>query len=224
MAEIDQSINDFARDENGNLVDNDIYIKCRKGRIYHYGRSIILKCYVNSVGTGRNILKAIGMEQGIELDKYFYEKDNKQIYDYKNFYKELSSTKIVFNIEETDAEILWKFHDKNTELMARHLQALTLGADISPFSTRNLPRVKYEINNEQLQSYKEIINQITNNNFLFISQLTNRFISEIMSKDKAYKDKNIKDIQRKKMIKGNKEFIHSEGFWDKYIQFLKENI
>ncbi len=49
-------------------------------------------------------------------------------------------------------------------------------------------------------------------------------MSEIMSKNKVYKGKNLKEIQKKKMIKGKKEFIHSEGFWDEYIQFLKENM
>lgn len=223
ISDIDAHTNDFPRDETGKIEDNDVYIKCRKGKIYHYGRNTLV-CYVPSLGAGRNVLKSIAEKQGVDLNKYFYEENNNKIYDYENFYKELLSTNILFDIEETDSEVLWKFKDKDIELMAEIMQAQTSGADISPFSTRNLPKVKYEINNDDLREYKEITNQISEGNFLIISQLTNRFMSEIMSKSKAYKGKNLKEIQKKKMIKSKKEFIHSEGFWDKYIQFLRENI
>lgn len=223
ISDVDEHTNDFPRDDTGKIEDNDVYIKCRKGKIYHYGRNTLV-CYVPSLGAGRNVLKSIAEKQGIDLNKYFYGENNNKIYDYENFYKELLSTNILFDIEETDSEVLWKFKDKDIELMAESMQAQTSGADISPFSTRNLPKVKYEISNDDLREYKEITNQISEGNFLIISQLTNRFMSEIMSKSKAYKGKNLKEIQKKKMIKGKKEFIHSEGLWDKYIQFLRENI
>lgn len=223
ISDIDENTNDFPRDETGKIEDNDVYIKCKKGKIYHYGRNTLV-CYVPSLGAGRNVLKSIAEKQGVDLNKYFYEENNNKIYDYENFYEKLLSTNILFGIEETDSEVLWKFKDKDIKLMAEVMQAQTSGADISPFSTRNLPKVKYEINNDDLREYKKITNQISEGNFLIISQLTNRFMSEIMSKSKAYKGKNLKEIQKKKMIKSKKEFIHSEGFWDKYIQFLRENM
>lgn len=223
LSDIDENTNDFPRDETGKIEDNDVYIKCKKGKIYHYGRNTLV-CYVPSLGAGRNVLKSIAEKKGVDLNRYFYEEHKNKIYNYESFYKELLNTNILFDIEETDSEVFWKFKDKHIELMAEVMQAQTSGADISPFSTRNLPKVKYEINNDNLREYKEITEQISGGNFLIISQLTNRFISEIMAKSKAYKGKNIKEVQKKKMIKGKKEFIHSEGFWDKYIQFLKENM
>lgn len=222
LSEIDKNTNDFPRDERGVIEDNDVYIKCRKGKIYHYGRNVLV-CYVPSLGVGRNILKLIANRLDIDLNKYFYEENNKNVYDYENFYNSLLDTKIIFDIEETDSEILWKFKDKDIELMAEVMQAQTNGADISPFSTKNLPKEKYEINTDDLRLYKEIKDSISKETLLSLGRLTNRFISEIMAKNKLYKNVNMKELMRKKMLKG-KEFIHSEGFWNEYLKFLRENI
>lgn len=59
-AAIDQSTNDFCRDEHGNLENNmDVWIKCANGiKIFHYGGST-LQVYIPSIGRGRNIIKYI---------------------------------------------------------------------------------------------------------------------------------------------------------------------
>ena len=57
-AAIDQSTNDFCRDEHGNLENNmDVWIKCANGiKIFHYGGST-LQVYIPSIGRGINIIK-----------------------------------------------------------------------------------------------------------------------------------------------------------------------
>ncbi len=226
-ANIDMTTNDFPRDMNDKIEDYDVYIKCRKGQIYHYGRSTLV-CYCNSLGSGRNILKAIAEEIGINYREYTSEIQNKngetlKSYDYDTLYKLLEENGIVFNIEETDSELLWRFKDKDIELMTKYMQAQTSGSNISPFSTKNLPKQKYEISADDLNVYREITNSIPKDDLLTLSHLTKRFISEIMTKSKQYKNINIKQTMKKKMLKG-KEFIHSEGFWNEYLKFLKENI
>ena len=116
-----------------------------------------------------------------------------------------------------------KFKDKDIEMMTNYMQAQTSGASMSPFSTRNLPKEKYEINNEDLHLYEEIKDSISKDSLLDFGRLTSRFIYENMAKNKQYKRINMKELMKKKMLKG-KEFIHSEGFWNEYLKFLRENI
>ena len=53
---IDKITNDFPRDENGMLEQNDIYIDCMGGsQITHYGHSTLM-AYIPSLGRGHNIL------------------------------------------------------------------------------------------------------------------------------------------------------------------------
>ncbi len=226
-ANIDMNTNDFPRNESGSIEDYDVYIRCRKGQIYHYGRNILV-CYCNSLVVGRNVLKAIAEEIGINSSEYVSETENKngeitKSYDYDTLYKLLEENGIVFDIEETDSEVLWKFKDKDIEMMTNYMQAQTSGASMSPFSTRNLPKEKYEINNEDLHLYEEIKDSISKDSLLDFGRLTSRFIYENMAKNKQYKRINMKELMKKKMLKG-KEFIHSEGFWNEYLKFLRENI
>ena len=83
-SEIDQRTNDFCRNDKGELENNqDIYIKCAKGIRIYHYGGGILLVYIPSKGRGRNIIK------------------NESIKDF------------IFDIEETDSEVLFKFKDKN---------------------------------------------------------------------------------------------------------------
>ena len=66
-AAIDQSTNDYPRDDSGGIDPSfdDIYIKCYGGaQIYHYGFSTLV-AYIPSIGRGHNILKAIANDIGL---------------------------------------------------------------------------------------------------------------------------------------------------------------
>ena len=66
---IDKITNDFPRDENGMLEQNDIYIDCMGGsQITHYGRSTLM-AYIPSLGRGHNILIAIAKELNVPEDR-----------------------------------------------------------------------------------------------------------------------------------------------------------
>lgn len=58
---------------------------------------------------------------------------------------------------------------------------------------------------------------------MIISRITNSFINSVMAKSKPYKKVDIKSLMRKKMLKG-KEFIHSEGYWNQYIDYLETQL
>lgn len=213
MAHIDQNTNDFPRDERGNIDSDDVYIKCAYGnQIYHYGRSTLM-AYIPSTGRGHNILYALAKELcGV-----------KERIPYEELYLLLEQQGKIWDIVENDKEIEFKFYAKDIELIAKYLKPQTGGANISPFSSRNLPKRKYDIGSIDLQEYREIINKIPKGNILIIKNLTSQFLSDILKKDKVYRRVDINTDMKKKMLKG-KEYIHYIGKWNEYIKFLKENI
>ena len=233
---IDRSTNDFPKKLDGTNEDIDMYIDCKKGKIFNYGYGT-LQAYVPKLGSGRNILKSIGKELNIDIDNYFCTRETKKgdiykdkdgnplkFYDYDSFYKKLQDQGIIFDVSETDEEVIWKFKAKDIELIARYLQSKTNGANISPFSTKNLFKDKnYKIPLEEITEYKKITDKIDKDNILYLSHLTKDFIVNIPKNFKQFKGKNINAIKKKSGLKG-KEFIHSCGLWKDYIECLNNNI
>lgn len=191
---IDKSTNMFPREYNGQFADADVYIDCaNKITISSYGHGI-LEAYIPSIGRGHNIVKAIQSELG----------DN-----------------IINNIVETDKEVIFKFHAKYMEQLEPYLKPKTNGADRSPFSSKNLPKSKYEIPDEDLNTYKEIVSKIPQNELISLVHTTNSFLKSLVTKKLTWED--IKTDMALKGLKG-KDYIHSINKWDNYIKYLKRNL
>ena len=242
QAEIDKQTGDFCRDENGQLDNyNDVWIVCGgKGKVFHYGKSV-LEFYCPSLGRGHNILKAIYEGQIGSSDKFIsistYEdksgntKESKT-FDYQQMYTELSAKGIIYDIEETDEEVLFKFKANNIELLEPYIKPKTFGAKSSPFSTKALRKNavkengKYVIPLEDLNAYKEITSVIPKSGMRIYIDLNNGFINKIATK--SNKVKSIESIKKAQKLSGlkMKEYLHSQGSdaWRGYLQFLKENI
>lgn len=190
----DLTTNDFTRKLNGNLEDVDVYIDCLNNtKIFYYGSSI-LQAYIPSLGRGHNIIKTTN-----EID-----------------------TSIIFDIEETDSEILFKFKYVDSDKIIPLLKPKTSGSNISPFSSKNLPRNKeFKIPDEDLNLYKEIVSKIPQERILAITHSTNNFIKSLATKKNPIE--NIKADMKLKGLKG-KEYIYSIGEWNNYINYLKENL
>ena len=192
--EIDRKTNTFPREYTGQFADNDVFIDClNNGQIFHYGNKI-LQFYTPSLGRGRNIIRAIKQELG---------------------------EGIITNIEESDSEVLFRFNSKYMEQLEPYLKPKTSGADRSPFSTKNLPRTKYMIPEEDLLMYKQIIENIPKNQLISIVHMTNSFLQSLATKKNTWED--IKADMALKGLKG-KEYINSIGQWDKYIKYLKDEL
>lgn len=215
---LDLKLNDVPRDENGNIDSSydDIYIKCANdAQIYHFGRAILV-AYIPSIGRGHNILIDIAKELNlIRTDENFR--------NYEVLYKMLNENKTVFDIVETDEEVEFKFNAKNIELIAKYLKPQTSGADISPFSPRNLPKSSYCIPAEDLEEYLKITKDIPKSDKLIISRITKEFLDNILSKDKLYKSIDIKTDMRQKCLK-NKEYIHLMNYWKQYLKYLEKEL
>lgn len=172
-----------------------MYISCQHGnKVFHFGGSI-LQAYIPSIGRGHNIIKAINESLG---------KD------------------IIFNIEESDLEVLFNFHYKNSDKIIPLLKPRTSGASISPFSSKNLPRNKdYKIPDGNLIAYKNIVAKIPPERILTLTHSTNNFIKSLVTKKNTYE--NIKADMKLKGLKG-KEYIHSIGEWNDYIDYLEKEL
>ncbi len=133
--EWDKSTNQFPRKLDGTFEDIDCYIHCYKNiRIFYYEKSI-LEAYVPSLGRGRNIIKSVKNDLGDD---------------------------IIFNIVETDSEVLFQFKATNMDALEKYLKPKTSGSNISPFSSKNLPKnKKYKIPDEELRTYKDIVQKIS---------------------------------------------------------------
>lgn len=150
--------------------------------------------YIPSIGRGRNIIQKI----------------------------QETNPSIIYNIEETDEEILFEFKYVNSDKIIPLLKPRTNGANISPFSSKNLPRNnEYRIPDDELDKYKEIIQNVPQNKLLSINVIQNSFIKSLASKKHPLSE--LKADMRLKGLRG-KEYIHSIGKWDKYIKYLKENL
>ena len=193
--ECDKRTNQFPRKLNGTLEDIDCYIDCQNNiKIFHYGGRI-LEAYIPSIGRGNNIIKAIQSELGDD---------------------------VIWHIEKTDSEIIFRFNSKHMEQLKPYLKPRTNGSNISPFSTKNLPKNKdYKIPDEDLAMYKEIVSKISSERILTLTHTTQNFLKSLITKKNAWED--IKADMVLKGLKG-KEYIHSIGLWNKYIKYLKENI
>lgn len=193
-APIDQRKNDFPREIDNKYAENDCYIDCLHGnKITYYGKSI-LQAYIPSLIRGHNILKAIN---------------------------EISSS-IIFDIEETDEEVLFKFKYVDSDKIIPLLKPRTSGANISPFSTRNLPKNKdYKIPDEDLNLYKEIVAKIPPERILVLTHITNSYIKTLVNRrntmDKIRADMKLKGLS-------GKNYIHSIGKWKDYIKYMEKNL
>lgn len=217
---IDNNTNDFPRNSDGSIETDDLYIPCSYGcQIYHYGYNILV-AYIPSLIRGHNILKSLG-EKICSFNKPDGYQWNEN--DYKELYISLEKHDIIRGVVENDKEIEFKFPAKNIDLIAEYLNPKTLGAGISPFSTKNLPKKFYVIPQEELAEYKVIIAQIPNDDYLFIHHVTNDFIANFIATAPTHSPKTIKNEMKKLMLKG-KEFIHYSGYWNTYLGYLRERI
>lgn len=194
MCPYDLLHNSFPRKLNGNFEDIDQYIDCQKGiKIFYYGKSI-LQCYIPSLQRGHNKVKAIKSEVGDD---------------------------IIFDIEETDSEVLFKFKASNMDKLEPYLNPKTSGADRSPYSTKNLPKTKYQMSESDLLIYKAITAHVKKNEILKISHITKDFLKTLCNK--RYTEDKLKENMRMMGLSG-KDYIHSIGKWNEFTKYLKERL
>lgn len=173
----------------------DVYIDCaNKVQVFHYGRGV-LQAYIPTLIRGRNVIKNI-KEDGFGSD--------------------------IFDVEETDSEVLFKFKSTLMKDFEKYLKPKTSGSNISPFSSKNLPKnLSYSIPVEDLVAYQNIIEIVPQKQRISLAHMTNIYIKSL-AKNKTQTE-NIKLDMKKKGLRG-KEYIHSIGEWNRYLKFLEKQI
>lgn len=216
LAEYNKDTNDFPRIIGGcydgqlDPAFDDLYIPCQsKSRVHHVGGNR-LQAYIPSIGRGHNIIKAIYNDTIGDSELL-----NK---DYATMYKNLSDKGLIFDIEENDVEILFKFKATNIETIMKYMNPKINGASISPFSTKNLPKSKYDIPEEELALYKEITACISKEEIHIYLNINKGFIEYIASKNNSVD--NIKSDMKLKSLK-SKEYYHSIGKWKEYLDYIE---
>ena len=146
------------------------------GYSLHFGNST-LQAYIPSLIRGHNIVKTI----------------------------QQSNPSIIFDISETDSEVLFKFKYINSDKVIPLLKPKTNGASISPYSPKNLPKTDFKIPEDKLTQYKQIVSKISPDKLLTIGRMTNSFLQNLVTKKNTWE--NIKSDMRLKCVKG-KEYIY----------------
>lgn len=205
LPEIDRSTNDFVKNADGSVADEDVYIPCAyDSKITTYGhmkdnkKTVWLTAYIPSVIRGRNIAKAL-TEKGIEYVDYI----------------------------ETSIESEFKFKAKDIDEVATLMKARTSGASISPFSTKNLPKANVQIPTEEIEKYKAIAAKVNKDDLLLIHRITEEFLTNILSKKLRKIDRSFNlqsDIRKLMMSRMIKEYIWFKGFFNEYLEYLKKEI
>lgn len=205
LCELDESTNDFPRDADGNIDDGvGLYIPCKyDGKIYAYGRDgkyMQLCAYIPSLKRGHNIIKQM-KKLGIEYH----------------------------NADETDSEVTFLFPSTEIDKVAELVGAKTYGANISPFSTRNLPKTKVEIPSEQMQEYKKITSRLGKNDMLLIKNANSGFLNEVLAKKLKEKGKRKpfdyrSDQKKLGLTRDTKGYIYTKGLFDEYLDYLYKKV
>lgn len=230
IAEYALNTNDFPRDYKGRLTDEDIYVKCAKGvKVFYYGHGVF-QAYIPTLQKGRNILRNIYIKhinpnnaeyietemnvKGISTIKKTVRALNNDLFE-EDLIK-LTKTDYIFDVEQTDEEVLFKF--KDTSLVADYLEPSTLGAGIKAHSTKNLPKsIEYEIPEKDLKQYEYLVKNVEP---LVKAQLIRGFIASLATKRNPANA--IQSDMKLKRLKGL-AYIHSIGKWDRFITYVKKN-
>ena len=193
---LDEVYHDLPRDNNGNINHEEVelYIACKnKSKITEYGKDVsnrmVLKAYIPSISSGRYIKKTLD-SKGIPYTNYL----------------------------ETDEEVEFRFKAKDIKPVAELLKAKTLGSNVSPFSTKNLPKADVEIPTVEIERYKAVVAEVKKEDLLIIHRITTDFLSNIL--EKKYKKLDNKkfdhtiDMRKMKMSRMAKEYIYTKNMWN----------
>lgn len=194
---IDQSTNDFCRDYTGKIDENNVYITCYNDvKVWHYGGSKLL-AYVPSVQRGHNFIKAI---KALGVD--------------------------VFDCDETDEEVTFKFNASNIESVMSILKPKTSGAKTSPFSSKNLPKAQVDIPENELSRYKNLVSKLGTSGMSVIRTANKNFLDEVLAKKLRPKGKRkpfdyASDMKAMCLSRDTKSYVYAKGLWEDYLKFLE---
>lgn len=205
MPDIDISTNDFARDCDGVIDEDMVYISCYYDtKVYYWGLNDshrgVLIAYIPSKQRGNNIKKEM-KKQKIE----------------------------VIDFDQSDSETTIKFLASDADAVIEMLKPKMSGLKTSVFSSKNLPKSNVSIPSENIEEYKAITSKLGKTDMLLIKNINDRFLTDILEKSLRKKTKNNKlsvreDMKKNKMSRQFKEYVFTRGYWQEYLDYLTKEI
>lgn len=192
---------DFARNMDGSIDEDAVYIKCKNNcKVYAYGNGV-LTAYIPTLIRGHNMLKAM-KKDGIEI----------------------------VDSDESSEEVIIRFKAKDIEYMADLMGFSSYGASTSPYSPKNIPKNKEaKIPDEDMQRYKDVVSKVDKKDVLRIRNWNTNFLEKVLqkkirkvTKDKKYSYK--EDMKSLNMSRQAKEFIYVKEMWNDYLDYLDSAI
>lgn len=193
---------DFPRDSN-NEIDNsyaDMFLKAKSGIEIKHGYGSELALYSPRTGVAYNVLK-----------DYYKQVVGKESNSYYQAAQKLIESGYINNIDFMDGEVMFTFDAKYLDILHKIIKIRTAGANISPFSAKNLPKQKYVIPDTDMNQYKKAKEGI--------EPLTISRLNSIFGKENFGINYNIK--LRKSHLKAI-HFFHKNNLWQKYCEYLIE--
>ena len=134
----------------------------------------------------------------------------------KNLCKELKSKypKMWMEQDITGSDGFLYFKAQDIGKVAKFVKPRTSGAKIKWYDKRNLPKKKYVIPEEDIKKLNDcFVNTKDINKMLFMKTCNSEFLDSIDKK-----------LEAKQSGLSSKEYIHSVGKWDEYIDFVSNKI
>lgn len=146
---------------------------------------------------------------------------------YNNIIKQLPA-EIIIESFESSSEGWFRFKAKDLDTVAEIVKPSTYGASIRPHSKKNLPKTKYDIPEEELKLYKNIIkwDELSDDDKIqsmqMIKSLNKQYLQQL-NKSRKKNENSIETDMRLQGFNNIKEYSHFIGTWSDYIKFLKTN-
>lgn len=213
-AHYDLNTLDFPRTDTGGVDEeyDEQYIPCKKGEIRHTYRNTrgkdILLWYCDNIRTGVSVYNEL-KEKYPEVE---WEVDEDLSLGKDDIFCSLGRKK----------DVIIYFEASDIEKVASVVEPNTRGASIRPYSIKNLPKTPYTIPENELKEYIKVTKKFKGETPLELAQTIKKANKEFAAeRDKEDKDK-IAFITKQYTSKLKfKEYVHSIGLWEEYIEFLK---
>ena len=149
-------------------------------------------------------------------------KENIQIKDEEQFQQDIKSKdSIIYDIEETDEEVLFKVKYQDIDKLEDILNPSTIACNRSPFSSKNLLKSDYKIPDEDLKDYKNITANLSKENLISLVHISQSFVNKKANNKKQVEEYN---RERKQLGMKPKEYFHYKSWWKEYLEYLKEEL
>ena len=122
----------------------------------------------------------------------------------------------ICDYEETDGDILIWFDKSDIKKVAKIVNPKTVGKNINPLSKKNLTKQKltYQLPESDLNDYNRLFFGLNTVEKMHFARAVNKKFIESINNPRFKKEKDDSGLEFK-------EFVHSKGMWDKYIDFIK---